>query len=357
MEPPGMNLKRPDKIPPPKYKRWASYVRGIIPGLLFCLLFGALAVWIDGNVFGNIVFINYVIIAILLGLLINNITIIPEAFRSGINISTKACLSIGIVLLGAGLNLSKILSIGSVSLVMVAVSITFCIAFCGWLAKKMGTEERWGHLVGTGLGVCGISAIIAMAPAIKAKEKEIITAISAVIIADIIVLVTLPLLGHPLGWSNTLGGFIAGIVPANTAQSIAIGYAYSSAAGEIATIIKSARNGLLPLVVLSMTIVYTKKGLPVGEKIRLALLWSKFPKFIIGFLVAATLSTAGLIPPAGVATAKTLATWFFIVCFVGLGAGINLKGFSGKDVKILFLTFVTIFIIWLYVYSVFILVL
>jgi uncharacterized membrane protein YadS len=199
------------------------------------------------------------------------------------------------------------------------------------------------------MGVCGISAIMALAPAIKAKEREIITAISAAIFADVIVLVTIPSIGHLLGWSDNLAGFISGIVPANTAQSIAIGHAYSDVAGEVATVIKSARNGLMPVVILAMIYIYTRKGLPVGEKVRLGLLWSKFPKFILGFLLTATLSTLGVIPSEGVAAAKTLATWFFVVCFVGLGAGINFKGFSGRDVTVLFLALTMIVVLGLYI--------
>ncbi len=342
-------------MPPLNYGKWLLFGRRILPGFIFCVLFGGMAIWLDSM--SNVFFLNYVIIAILLGVLFNTIFPIPASFRDGIHFSTTTCLYIGIVLLGTGINISKISTIGSVALVMVAVSITFCIAFCGWVAGKLGAAERWGHLVGTGMGVCGISAIIAIAPVIKAKEREIITAISAAILADIIVLITLPPIGHVLGWSDTLAGFIAGIVPANTAQSIAIGHAFSDAAGEVATIIKSARNGLMPLVILVMAYIYTKKGLPVGEKVCLGLLWRKFPNFIIWFLLAATLSALGLIPAQGIVAAKSLASWFFVTCFVGLGAGINLKGFSGKDVSVLFLAVATTFLIWGYVYSVFVLIL
>ncbi len=342
------------KIPPPKYESWRHYLLGILPGFLFCLLFGSFAILLDANLLGEETFIlNYVIIAILLGLFINNIFTIPEYFRDGIDFSTKICLYIGIVLLGTGINISKIFTIGSVALLMVAISITFCITFCGLLAKKMGIEERWGHLVGTGMGVCGISAIIATAPVIKAKEREIITAISITIFADIIVLITLSPIGHALGWSHTLAGFIAGIVPANTAQCIAIGHAYSEIAGEVATIIKSARNGLMPLVILSISYIYTRKGLSVGEKVRLKLLWNKFPKFIFGFLIAAALSTMGFIPAESIALTKSLASWFFVICFVGLGAGINLKGFKRSDIIVLGLALLTTSLLWLYVYCVF----
>ena len=293
---------------------------------------------------------NHVLIAILLGLILRNLLGIPRVFSSGIEFCTRICLYIGIVLLGASLNLHEIFSVGATAIIMVAVSITFSIIIGGWLVKRISGNERWGHLIGVGIGVCGVSAIIALAPAIKARQKEIFTAIGIAILNDVMVLAALPLVAHAMGWSDLLAGFIAGAVPANTAQAIAIGHAYSDTAGAIATIVKSARNTLLPVVVVVMTYIYIRKGLPVGEKIRPGLLWSKFPKFIVGLLIAASLSTAGLISPQGIAAAKTLSSWFFVLCFVGIGAGINLKDLGRHELGVIAFGFLMTIIVGFYAY-------
>ncbi|MDO9533936.1 MAG: putative sulfate exporter family transporter [Bacillota bacterium] len=323
------------KIPSSKYS-WTGYLKNIFPGFMLCVVLGAVARFIYLKFIPEQLFIfNHVIIAILLGLILKNMLGIPKAFNSGIEFSTKICLYIGIVLLGATLNLYDIFSVGAAAILMVAVSITFSILICGWIVKKITGNERWGHLIGTGLGVCGVSAIIALAPVIKARQKEVFTAIGIAILNDVIVLAALPLIAHAMGWSDLLAGFVAGAVPANTAQAIAIGHAYSDSAGTIATIVKSARNTLLPVVVVVMTYSYIRKGLPVTEKVRPGLLWSKFPKFIVGLLIAASLSTFGLIGPQGIAAAKTLSSWFFVVCFVGIGAGINLKELGRQDLAVI----------------------
>ena len=336
---------------PPSQSSWTAYLTNIFPGFMLCAVLGAFARLIHLKLIPEQLFMfNYVLIAIILGLMLKNLLGIPKAFNSGIEFSTKICLYIGIVLLGASLNLHEIFSVGAAAIFMVAVSITFSIIICGWLLKRIAGNERWGHLIGAGIGVCGISAIIALAPAIKARHKEIFTAMGIAILNDIMVLAALPLIAHAMGWSDLLAGFIAGAVPANTAQAIAIGHAYSDTAGAIATIVKSARNTLLPVVVVVMTYLYIRKGLPVGEKARLGLLWSKFPKFIVGLLIAASLSTAGLIGPPGIAAAKTLSSWFFVVCFVGIGAGINLKELGRQDLTVITFGIVMTILLGFYAY-------
>lgn len=317
--------------------------------MCLCVGLGLIARWLDTYVIPGH-FINYVLLAIILGLLARNLFSLSKKFDAGIGFCSKICLNMGIVLLGAGLNLMQIYAVGLMAILMVAISITLSIALCGWMAKKTGAGERWGHLLGVGIGVCGVSAIIAMAPVLKAREREILSAIGAVLLIDVIVLLTLPPMGHYLGWSDNLAGFIAGVVPANTAQCIAIGHAYSEPAGIIATIVKSARNALLPAVILAMTVVYTLRGLPVGEKVSPGMLWSKFPKFIVGFLIAATLSTLGFIPPAGIALAKDLSVWLFIVCFVGIGASLHLKEFGRQILQVAGFGFVMMIILWIYAY-------
>lgn len=339
------------KIPPQEYKGWIEYVKYIIPGLSLCFILGAISKWIDDNVIPSDFFIvNYVLIAIVFGLIIRNALSLPKIIFPGIEFATKICLFIGIVLLGARLNLVEIFSVGSSAILMVAISITMCIVICGMLAKKLQYNERWGHLVGTGIGVCGVSAVIALAPAIKANSREILAAIGAALLTDMLVLIILPTIAHPLNWNDTLVGFIAGVVPSNTAQCVAIGHAYSDPAGAVATIVKSARNAFMPVVILVMTFYYTKKGLPVGENVRISLLWIRFPKFIVGLLIAAAMNTFGFLTPEAISKAGVLSNWFFVICFVGIGAGIKLNELGKQDLAVIAFGFLMTALLFIYAF-------
>lgn len=339
------------QIPGPGYGSWTEYLVDILPGVIFCVVLGYISRVIDDHLVPEHMFyMNYVMIAIILGLAARNLTPFPRALASGVDFSTKIFLYTGVVLLGAGLDLVQIFSVGYTAIAMVSISIALCILLCGALARWIGAGSRWGHLVGAGIGVCGVSAIMALAPAIRARKREIVTAIGAALVTDLLVLVTLPTLGRTLGWSDMLAGFFAGVVPSNTAQCIAIGHAYSDAAGAIATIVKSARNALMPAVILIMTYVYTARGLPVGEKARLGLLWSKFPKFIVGLLIAAAARTFGLLGSETVTAARSASTWLFVFCFVGIGAGIDIRDLGRQDLKVIGFGFLATIALGLYAY-------
>lgn len=339
------------QIPGPKYGSWTQYLADILPGVLFCVILGYFARMIDDRIVPEHMFyMNYVMIAIIMGLLARNVAPFPRVLGSGVEFSTKIFLYTGVVLLGAGLDLVQIFSVGYVAIIMVSISIALCIVLCGALARSIGAGSRWGHLVGAGIGVCGVSAVMALAPAIRAKKREIVTAIGAALVTDLLVLVTLPTLGRALGWSDMMAGFFAGVVPSNTAQCIAIGHAYSDAAGAIATIVKSARNALMPAVILIMTYIYTARGLPVGEKARLGLLWTRFPKFIVGLLLAAAARTFGLLGPGTVTAARGASTWLFVFCFVGIGAGINIRDLGRQDLKVIGFGFLATIALGAYAY-------
>lgn len=330
----------------PKYGNWNRYLTKILPGLIFCIVLGLLSRWISANI--ELFIFNYVIVAILLGQIVKNIIPKSEFLDDGVDFAARVCLYIGIVLLGAQMNLIKIFTVGGTAIFAVAISITGSIWLCGWLGKKIFSNERLGHLVGAGFGVCGISAIIALSPVIKAKDRETMTAVGAALLADIMVLLLLPLIGHALAWSDTMAGFITGVAASNTAQCVAIAHAYSEAAGAVATIVKSVRNAFIPVVILVMTLLYTRRGLPVGERFQAGMLWAKFPKFVIGFLIAAAMSTLGLISSQGIDMSRDLSTWFFVTCFVGIGAGIDLKSIGARDLSVISLGLVIPLILGVY---------
>lgn len=203
------------RIPPERYSDRPAYAAGVLPGLTLCFLLGAQARWIDVNLIPEQLFmVNYVLVAIALGLFVrNSLPLPPRLFGNEIDFAAKICLSAGIVLLGARLNLVEIFSVGSSALVMVSISITFCIIICGWFAARLGEGSGWGHLVGVGIGVCGVSAIMAVAPAIRAWEQQIVTAVGAALPTDMMVLFTLPIVGRYLAWGDTLADFVAGTWP------------------------------------------------------------------------------------------------------------------------------------------------
>jgi uncharacterized integral membrane protein (TIGR00698 family) len=295
-------------------------------------------------------FLNYVVIAVISGIAIRNILVLPGIVNPGINFSVKIFLHLGVIFLGARLNLLDIFSLGLPALLLVVVSTTSSIYICGLVMEKVNGNRRLGHLVGAGIGVCGVSAIMSLAPCIKAREKEVVSSIGAVLINDLVLLLLLPAFAVYMGWGENLVGYLAGVVPSNTAQCIAIGYTFSEQTGAVTAIVKSVRNTLIPIVVIVMAYLYTKQGLPVGVRLRPVLLWEKFPKFILGFLFASLLNTFGLLSANTIKFAGTLSTSFFVVCFVALGAGINIRELGRGDVSAITIGILMALLIGVYAY-------
>jgi uncharacterized integral membrane protein (TIGR00698 family) len=341
------------KIPPENYSAWSDYLRALMPGLIYCIALGILSWYLEKVAYaawGENIPLNYVFVAIILGIVTRNLFKLSDTFMEGINLSTKVFLYVGVVLIGAKLNLVQIFKVGSGALLMVSISITLMVLGSGWISSKFNLGHRVGHLVGTGIGVCGVSAIIATAPAIKATDKELIIAIGASLLTDVMCLFGIPLLGHHFGWNDTFVGYLAGVTPSNTAQCIATGFAYSDLSGNVATITKSARNALMPVLILVLIYYYTKKGLPVGEKVRIGLLWSKFPKFVLGLLVLSTLASFDLFTKDMVKTTTHMYKWLFSFCFVGIGASVDFKQFQGRDIAPIAAGFALTFVLFAYAF-------
>ncbi len=322
------------KLPPAEYNSWGDCLKGIGPGVLFCTILGITAWALEKIIHPHLFMVNYVIIAILLGIAGKNLVLkklmIVSFFQPGIDFCTRVFLMIGVILLGARMDFLEVTSVGGNALLMVAISITLGI-FLGGIVGSKTLGKRGGHLMGIGVGICGVSAIMASAPILKARENEILVALGAVLLTDLMVLFGLPLTAAFWGWGEEFTGYFAGTVTANTAQAVAVGHAHSLTAGTFATITKSARNALMPVVILTMGYIYTLRGLPTGERICWGLLWDRFPKFVLGFLLASLIATAGLFSPETQTTLGNLSQWLFVICFVGLGAGIDFSLMGKRD--------------------------
>src|SRR5579864_1764875 len=141
--------------------------------------------------------IEYVLWAILLGLLISNTVGVPEIFRAGVA-TYEFWLKAGIVLLGSRFLLGDVLKLGGVSLALVAVEIAVAIAFMTFLGKAFGLKPKLTTLLAVGSSICGVSAIIATQGAIDADDEDSSFAIAAILVLGALSLFTFPLIGHAL---------------------------------------------------------------------------------------------------------------------------------------------------------------
>lgn len=276
--------------------------------------------------------IEYVLWAILIGLVISNTIGVSERFAPGVA-TYEFWLKMGIVLLGARFLLVDVMRLSSKGLVLVVIEIALSILFMQWLGKFFGLSPKLTSLLAVGSSICGVSAIIAARGAIDAEEDDSSLAIAAIIFSGTLALVTFPLIGHFLGMSDRAFGYWAGLGVDNTAEVAATGALYSETSKDLAVLVKSVRNAAIGFVVLGYALYWAKKGLAKGVSNKGAFLWEKFPKFVLGFLLVSALASFGFFgspstpnhPNLMLASLGNASKWCFLLTFAGVGLKTNFR--------------------------------
>src|ERR1035437_5451487 len=179
-------------------------ILALVPGLLLLAAVGYAGKFIEQSIarytkshhitFPNI---EYVLWAIVIGLVIANTVGIPRVFLAGVA-TYEFWLKAGIVLLGSRFLLGDVLHLGGISLFLVAIALTLSLAFMHLLGRTFKLKPKLTSLLAVGSAICGVSAIIAAKPAIDADDDDASYAIAAILALGAISLFTFPLIGHSL---------------------------------------------------------------------------------------------------------------------------------------------------------------
>jgi uncharacterized integral membrane protein (TIGR00698 family) len=303
----------------------------LIPGLLLLAAVGFAGKWIEQSIarYGKahhlaLPNIEYVLWAILIGVVLANTVGIPRVFRVGVA-TYEFWLKAGIVLLGSRFLLGDLLKLGGVSLVLVPVEIVLALLFMHFLGRVFKLRPKLSSLLAVGSSICGVSAIIAAQGAIEADEEDSSLAIAAILALGAISLFTFPAVGHLLHLSDHAYGLWAGLAVDNTAEATAAGALYSDAAGKVAVLAKTTRNATIGFVVLGYALYWATRGGRGVQGSKAAFLWQKFPKFVLGFLVVSLLASLAFFTKPQLATVANLSRWFFLLTFAGVGLRTNLR--------------------------------
>ena len=268
--------------------------------------------------------IEYVLWAILIGLVISNVFGLAEIFKPGVA-TYEFWLKAGIVLLGSRFLLGDVWRLGGVSLVLVFIEIIGSLAFMTFLGRLFGLRPKLTSLLAVGSAVCGVSAIIATKGAIEADDEDSSYAIAAILALGAIALFTFPLSGHSLHLTDRAYGVWAGLAVDNTAEATAAGALYSDTAAKVAVLTKTTRNALIGFVVLAYAIYWASRGQAHAVTNKAAFLWQKFPKFVLGFLLVSLLATVGFFTKDQNASLGNLSRWAFLLTFAGVGLRTNFR--------------------------------
>jgi uncharacterized integral membrane protein (TIGR00698 family) len=264
-----------------------------------------------------------VIFSLTVGLLIGNLFKLPEWFKK--SLAAELLVKIGLVLLGTGTMWSDIQKAGSLGLIQALVVVVTVWYFAFWLCRKFKLDEEFSMMLSSAVSICGVSAAIATAGAIKGDPKKLSYVISLVLVTAIPMMIFMPYLAQWLNLSQEVtGAWIGGTID-TTGAVTAAGTIAGETAQHYSMIVKMSQNVLLGLAAFAISVywTYTKKA-PGDhvEKPTLGLIWSRFPKFVLGF-VAASLLFSFFISSETVAAVKdslkSLQTLWFVLAFTSIG--------------------------------------
>src|SRR5438045_553990 len=267
---------------------------------------------------------EYVLWAIVIGLIIANTIGVPKLFRPGIA-TYEFFLKLGIVLLGVRFLLGDVLKLGGISLIAVVLELTISIILMTWLGNTFKLTPKLTSLLAIGSSICGVSAIIAAKGAINAKDEDASFAIAAILALGAIALFTFPLIGHALGMSDHAFGLWSGLAVDNTAEAVATGAIYSDIAQKFAVLAKTTRNAMIGFVVLGFALRWAASKAREFKPNKAQFLWTKFPKFVLGFLLISALASFHVFDKAQTAALGNLSRWAFLLTFAGVGLRTDIR--------------------------------
>jgi uncharacterized integral membrane protein (TIGR00698 family) len=310
---------------PPQHLGWPQRFVQLIPGVGLLFVLGYLGKLVEQLIrdYGKanhlaLPNIEYVLWAILFGLIIANTVGVPKIFQAGVA-TYEFWLKAGIVLLGARFLLGDVLKLGGVSLALVGIELVVVIGVISVLGRIFKLNPKLTSLLAIGSSICGVSAIIAGKGAIDASDEDSSFAIAAILALGAFGLFVYPLIGHALGLSDKAFGLWAGLAVDNTAEASAAGALFSDAAGKVAVLAKTTRNATIGFVVLGYALYWAAKGQAQAVDNKAAFLWQKFPKFVLGFLLISVLATVGVFSGPQLASLGNLSRWAFLLTFAGVG--------------------------------------
>jgi uncharacterized integral membrane protein (TIGR00698 family) len=307
-----------------------------IPGFIVIFFLAFASMILSNQAFLKKWGIEYVIFALIFGLIISNIFKVPQILRAAGQ--TEYFIKIGLVCMGAGILFSDVLRGGFMGLVQAVLVATAVWFMTYWVCRKFKVSERFSAIIASANAICGVSATIAAGGAIQGDKKEVSYMVAWVLVCAVVLILVMPPIAKSLNLPNNwAGAWVGGVIDNTGAVVAAGGIIGGDAAYKVAAMVKMAQNVLIGLAAFLMALWSTmtldrREAGATAEKPSFMEIWYRFPKFVLGFIVASIVVSVLVEPASGLkavkaigSATKTYRNWFFALCFVSIGLETNFK--------------------------------
>ena len=271
--------------------------------------------------------------ALLIGLLISNTVGTPEWLKPAIR--TEFYIKTGLVIMGFSVLFSNIYKFAGYGLGIAWIVTPIVIIFMWWFGTKVLKIDNKPLVItlASATSVCGTSAAIATGAAAKAKKEDLSLAISISIIFTILMMVFEPMIIRWAGMNQMMGGALIGGTVDSTGAVVLAGSALGEEAEQVASMVKMIQNILIGFIAFFVAVFFALKVDKTGDKnVGAGEIWTRFPKFIIGFFVASLVASFVIMPLTSGAEVKAIngvldqyKNWAFVLAFTSIGLDTNFK--------------------------------
>ncbi len=314
-----------------------SKKRGMfILGIAICFAVAGLSIMLEKLIPGEI--LGASIIALFMGTIINSF-FHPKWIQPALKFTSKKILKVAIVLLGASLSINTIMSVGKMTFFVMIFTFAMCFGGGYFIRKIFGLNWKLSNLISAGTGICGGSAVAAIAPVIDADDKDVAFAMSSTFLFDMVMVALYPIMGKALKMTDIAYGIWAGTSVNDTASVVASGYAFSEMAGDFATMVKLTRTIAIIPTVLVFAFISTRikqKEMKIANNGKNVNLVKIIPWFIGGFLLLAILNSIGLIPATLSSVIKGISKFLMVTALAAIGLSTSITDFKKAGLRPMF---------------------
>jgi len=295
-------------------------------GFPLLFLLACLSFFIAGNAAVSYYGLEVVFWALLFGLAISNTVGIPLWLRQAVN--AEYFIKIGVVLLGAEVLFSTMAKVGAYGMAQAIIVILAVFYVCYWTARKFGLDDEFASIMGAAVSICGVSAAIAAGGAVKGDPKKVSHTISLVLLCAVPMLIIQPIIVKSVGMPPAVAGAWLGGTIDTTGAVAAAGAIAGDEALPVAVVVKMAQNVFIGFAAFLLAFWFSIKSRESAGKASLKEVWTRFPKFVIGFIAASVVFSFFLSESdAKSVTVVTsgIRSWWFTLAFLCIGLDTKFK--------------------------------
>lgn len=312
-------------------------IASLIPGIVVILLLATVAYVLSSQKVIKHYNLEFPLWAILVGLIISNTIGTPGWLRRAA--MGELYVKLGLVLLGAEILIGELMKLGLPGILISWVVTPIVLIGTFWFGQRILKLDSpaLNMVISADMSVCGVSAAIATSAACNAKKEELALAIGLSLAFTAVMMVALPPAVTFLGLGEVIGGAWIGGTIDSTGAVAAAGASLGETALKVATTVKLIQNILIGVIAVAVAAFWTRYYRAPGDNSQrnssaIGEIWSRFPKFILGFFVAscafsflARTPEGGEIAKDAIAIEKELRGWLFCLAFVSIGLDTNFR--------------------------------